>query len=229
MAKRFFDTNMFNDDWIISLSKDGKLFFMYYIATCDHAGIFKLNKKSCEFQTGIKNIDSVIEELGNSLVTVRQGLFFMPRFIKFQYPDFPKSKVRQQDSAINILKFHGLWDEENNSYLTLSQVLDETYVNVSDNVNTNPTVLKKRKKISFEESEFFNQGKFVESMPKEWNKEKLRYYYDAAVRYSKEGNKYIEWDTAVKAWARKDELQGKLKFTSIDPVGKSTFNPMPPL
>lgn len=71
MAKRFIDTEMFNDEWINSLSKDAKLFFVYYITTCDHAGVLKLNRGLCMFQTGLDNLDVIIEELGNSLLTVR--------------------------------------------------------------------------------------------------------------------------------------------------------------
>ena len=88
MAKRFIDTEMFCDEWFSELSKDAKLFFIYFITTCDHAGVLKLNKKLCEFQTGLKNIDTVVKELGNSLVTVKENIFFMPKFIKFQYPNF---------------------------------------------------------------------------------------------------------------------------------------------
>jgi hypothetical protein len=210
MAKRFIDTNIFNDEWVNSLSKDGKLFFLYYITTCDHAGVLKLNKKLCEFQTGLKSIDTLTKELGNSLVTVKDGLFFMPRFIKFQYPNFPQSNVKQQDGAIRILKELGFWNSETNSYLTLTQGLVDPYVNVSD------YVIKKikSKKISFEDSSFFDKVKFKEAMPADWSKVKLAYYFDAALRYSKEGNKYVEWHTAVMSWAKKDEIQGKINFIS---------------
>lgn len=133
MAKRFLDTNLFNDEWVCSLSRDAKLFFIYYVVMCDHAGVLRLNKKLCEFQTGLKSIDTLTKELGNSLVTVREGLYFMPKFIKFQYPNFPKSKVKQQNSAIKILQELGLWDAEANSYLTVSKELGNSYVYVNDN------------------------------------------------------------------------------------------------
>ena len=137
MAKRFIDSNIFSDSWFCDLSKDGKLFFVYYITQCDHAGVLRLNKKLCEFQTGIKELRTVIEELGNCLVTVKEHLYFMPKYIKYQYPNFPKSAVKQQDSAIKILKFHNLWDNELNSYLTVTQVLPKTYDSGNDNVYSN--------------------------------------------------------------------------------------------
>lgn len=133
MAKRFIDTEMFCDEWFSELSKDAKLFFIYFITTCDHAGVLKLNKKLCEFQTGLKNIDTVVKELGNSLVTVKENIFFMPKFIKFQYPNFPNSAVKQQDSALKLLKQYGFWDDKTNTYITVSEQLPNYYD--SDNVN----------------------------------------------------------------------------------------------
>jgi hypothetical protein len=137
MAKRFIDTNLFSDEWFNGLSKDGKLFFVYFITTCDHAGILKLNKRLCEFQTEIKSMDTVIEELGNSLVTLKEGLIFMPKFIKFQYPNFPKSNVKQQESALKILISHGVEMDKLKSYLTVREELVDSYVNEHDNVSDN--------------------------------------------------------------------------------------------
>lgn len=139
MAKRFIDTEMFCDEWFSELSKDAKLFFIYFITTCDHAGVLKLNKKLCEFQTGLKNIDTIIKELGNSLVTVKENIFFMPKFIKFQYPNFPNSAVKQQDSALKLLKQYGFWDDKTNSYITVTEQLPNYYD--SDNVNDNVDVV----------------------------------------------------------------------------------------
>lgn len=70
---------------------------------------------------------------------------------------------------------------------------------------------EKKKKIAFHESPFFDKNNFKLRFTK-WGVEKLRHYYNAAERYSAEGNKYVNWDKAIEAWAEKDELQGKLKF-----------------
>ena len=227
MAKRFIDTNLFNDEWVCSLSKDAKLFFLYYITTCDHAGVLRLNKKLCEFQTGLKSIETLTQELSNSLITLKDGLFFMPRFIKFQYPNFPQSNVKQQEGAIKILKELGFWDNENNTYLTLTKELANSYVNVSDNVIKKV----KTKKISFIDCDFFDEVKFKAAMPEDWSQIKLSYYYDAALRYSKEGNRYVEWDTAVISWAKKDEIQGKINFDNNPKEAKQAiaFKPAPKL
>ena len=68
---------------------------------------------------------------------------------------------------------------------------------------------KKRKelprKISFEDCELFDKNIFLETF-KTWSKEKMGHYYDAALRYSVEGNKYVSWKLAIESWAKKDNL-----------------------
>ena len=124
MSKRFIDSGIFDDDWFMDLSKDAKLLWVYFITKCDHAGIIKLNEKLCRVQTDIKDLSDVIKQLGNRLVTVSEHLYFIPKFIEFQYPGFPNSKVRQQQSAVDILVKHGLFDREK---LTLTKQLDNSY------------------------------------------------------------------------------------------------------
>jgi hypothetical protein len=153
MSKRFIDTNLFNDDWFMDLSKDGKLFFVYFITNCDHAGILKLNKKLIEFQTKIKDLEIVIQELGKSLIRVRDNVFFMPKYINFQYPDFPKSNVKQQESALRILIEHGMYDQKTNSIVTVSKELNNSYDNDIDNVIVIDSVIKE---VNVEFSEFWD-------------------------------------------------------------------------
>lgn len=147
MAKRFIDTEIFNDDWFMELSKDAKLFYIYFITNCDHAGILKLNFKIAELQTGINSIETVLNELSNCLLTLKSNnVFFMPSFIKYQYPDFPKSKVKQQDSALKILLSYGINEDKIKSLITVSKELNNSYVNdiVTDNVSLNKVVVEKK-------------------------------------------------------------------------------------
>ena len=66
-------------------------------------------------------------------------------------------------------------------------------------------------KVSFPDCDIFKGIDFKNRFP-EWSKDKLRYYYDSAKSYSEEGNKYVNWGSAINNWAKRDELQGKLKF-----------------
>jgi|AntAceMinimDraft_18_1070375.scaffolds.fasta_scaffold16861_3 hypothetical protein len=134
MAKRFIDTELFDDPWFMDLSKDAKILWIYLITKCNHAGLIDVNEKLCKFQTGLKNIQTVYKELGNRLVTVKEQLIFIPKFIEFQYPNFPQSKVRQQASAIELLKKYNLFDEKN---LIVNKELSNSYEDEHDTVIDN--------------------------------------------------------------------------------------------
>jgi len=144
--KRFIDSGIFDDDWFMDLTKDAKLLWLYFITKCDHAGIIKLNEKLCRVQTDIKDLNGTIKQLGNRLVTVSEHLYFIPKFIDFQYPGFPKSGVRQQESAIDILTKHGLFYE---GKITVSKELTDSHDN--DNGIVSVTVIEpEERKIDFE-------------------------------------------------------------------------------
>lgn len=72
---------------------------------------------------------------------------------------------------------------------------------------------KRLSKITFNDSAIFDKVKFKEKFS-EWNKQKLGYYWNSALAYSGEGHKYIDWASAIRNWAKRDELQGKLKFNT---------------
>lgn len=142
MSKRFIDTGLFDDPWFMDLSKDGKLLWIYMITRCDHAGIIELNKRLVKFQTEIKDLDTVIQELSNRLVTLDQGFttFFIPKFITFQYPNFPNSNVNQQQGAIKQLEKYGLFEDgklKMNCSSRVHQELPNSYVNGNGNGNDN--------------------------------------------------------------------------------------------
>ena len=107
MAKRFIDTEIFSDPWFMDLSVNAKLLYIYMITNCNHAGIIDINWKLAEFQTGIKQLSKSYERLtkeyDNRIIRLRDSYYFIPKYISFQYPGFPKSKVRQQEGAIKIL------------------------------------------------------------------------------------------------------------------------------
>jgi len=148
----------------MDLSKDGKLLWIYLIAKCNHAGMIELNEKLCKFQTDIKSMPTVIKELGNRMVTVEQGLYFLPKFIKFQYPNFPNSNVMQQKSAIEILEKYGLFS---NGCLRVTQHLPKGYVNGIDNDSVNEHVIVNEKNVEkteiifpFDSDNFKQQWKY---------------------------------------------------------------------
>jgi len=105
MAKRFIDTELFNDSWYMNLTPELKLFFVYLITNCDNAGIIDLNIRLAEFQTGIKELsnsfETVSKEFGaKRLVHLQENYYFLPNFVRYQYPNGLGSGVKAQQSVI---------------------------------------------------------------------------------------------------------------------------------
>jgi hypothetical protein len=164
MAKRFISTELFDDPWFMNLSKDAKLLWVYLFTKCDHAGIIQNNPKLWKFQTDIENIDTVREELGSRLITVNEQYYFNPKFLKFQYPNFPKSKVKAQISALDILNKFKI---NPNTYLTLNKPLSNSYEyeyeNENENENENEKIIKKSeisKTEQIEKDEILNKSNY---------------------------------------------------------------------
>lgn len=122
MAKRFIDTNYFNDPFILSLKPDDKLLYIYFWTICDHAGIFELNELEGNFRLGCKNYSKRVFSFKNrfpeKLVQLSDSHFIITCFCKRQYPGGVNTNVRQVQGAISILT---KWNIEivNNQTFTL--------------------------------------------------------------------------------------------------------------
>ena len=112
MAKRFIDTGLFKDSWFSELSANNKLFYVYLITNCDHAGIIDLNPRLAEFETGIKGLakglDTVKQELGDRLYPLRDNYYFLVKFVKYQYPRGLAESSKPQNAVIKRLHEFGL-------------------------------------------------------------------------------------------------------------------------
>jgi hypothetical protein len=244
MSKRFIDTEIFCDSWFMDLSINAKLLYIYLITNCDHAGIIDFNLKLTKTQTGIEQLGkswgSLRQELGKSLIKLKDNYYYLTKFIKFQYPGFPKSKVNQQLGAIKRLKEFNLWDEENqciNEELVKSCLtLDEVLVNCYDNDNGNE--YKKEERIK-KESKYKgnclmkNSGIEIKNIKEAFLKTNdlkeadPEYYFNVALDWSNSKDMMrSEWISTVRNFARKDIRDGKLKLGKVKAsMNPNTYNP----
>ena len=200
MAKRFIDTGLFDDDWFMELAKDAKILWIYFLTKCDHAGLIKLNPKLCEIQTGVKDISGTIKQLGNRIVTVTERLYFIPKFLQYQYPGSPNSKAKAQLSAIEILTKHGLFID---GKLTVAELLTNSYSNGNGNGNGN------KKKESEEKTKFIPptleevKKYFAEKGYKDSIAVRAFESYNVAGWVDSKGQKILNWkQKMVNVWFR---------------------------
>ena len=214
MAKKFIDSGLFDDSWFMDLSLSAKVFWIYCITKCNHAGIIDLNEKLCQFQTGIKGLQTVIKELGNRIITLKNNYYFIPKYIEYQYPNFPNSKVRQQESAIKILEEFNLIDSTN---LTLKKGLTNPYDSVSDNVNDNDNDSddKKNKGICLMKNSGVTTDDIKQAFAKTNDLKNANHihYFNAMLDWSEsKGEMRKDWIATARTFARKDLDAGKLKL-----------------
>jgi hypothetical protein len=106
MARKFIDSGLFIDEWFSELSKDGKLFWIYYLTACDNAGFLKVNRKLINFHLDVKDCEALIKELGNRLIRVKEHLLFCPKYVAYQYPKGLSANVKPQKSVLDALMLH---------------------------------------------------------------------------------------------------------------------------
>lgn len=108
MAKRFTDTEKFNDKWYRTLPLLQKVIWEYLLAECNHAGIlenFDLELMSFKIGAPISLDDFKIFD--DRVIFISDEVLYIPKFIKFQYGELnPQNKVHA--SVLRELESRGL-------------------------------------------------------------------------------------------------------------------------
>ena len=109
MPKRFSDSLKWDDPFFSELSNEYKLLWIYILDKCDHAGIFKVNKKMAEFCLNVKfNWNEIQGVFKGRIQTLNGEKWFIPKFIEFQYGILSENN-RVHNSVIQILKKEGVY------------------------------------------------------------------------------------------------------------------------
>ncbi len=113
MARRMTDTAKWDDDWFMNLSPSAKLLWFYLCDQCDHAGIWKVNRRLVEFKIG-KDLDwqAVRTEIGDRVTEIDEGRrWHIRKFVEFQYGAVPKdNKVHRSVQGL-LSAFSLPWGE----------------------------------------------------------------------------------------------------------------------
>ena len=109
MAKRFTDSEKWDDPWFSELPNKFKLLWILILDKCDHAGFYKVNLKMAEFCTGEKyELQEVKGILDGRIREISPEKWFIPKFIDFQYGEL-NDESRVHKSVYSILKKEGVF------------------------------------------------------------------------------------------------------------------------
>jgi hypothetical protein len=107
MPKRFTDSNKWQDEWFMDLPAKYKLFYLYLLDNCDHAGIWKVNLRLACFHIG-EDIDmaGIRTFFGEKVSEFKEGYLFIKKFIQFQYGGLKNDSVGK--SVYKLLETNNL-------------------------------------------------------------------------------------------------------------------------
>ena len=203
MPKRYTDTDKWKKIWFRKLKNDHKVFWMYVLDQCDHAGIWEVDfELASYFCNGIKE-----SEIRKTFVKQYHEFddgkrWFIKDFIEFQYRGLDESN-RVHNSVITILKRHGL-------YKGLISFLHEAkdkdiYKEQAKDQDKDKEKGKNSKK---------NQLKKIESelniLQAEFDTVDVSIEFDKFQDYLKaNGKRYANYKSAFRNWLRSDFIKPK--------------------
>jgi len=111
MAKRFTDSGKWKKSFFRNLPAHLKLFWIYLLDECNHAGIWEVEIDVASIRTGVE-LDGLeataLEAFGDRVVPIDGGTkWFIPDFIGFQYSQL-NEKNRAHKSVLDILQAYDL-------------------------------------------------------------------------------------------------------------------------
>lgn len=139
MAKRLTDTDKWKDDWYLGLSNDDKIVWQWLIDNCSHAGVCKRSLGLLNMMCRVNYTEEILLQKMDGRVINVNNLWFIPKFIKFQYPTLLSAKpailsVVKELFSINCVKLVG--ELFGNDYKIIEESFNNHYemIKVKDRV-----------------------------------------------------------------------------------------------
>jgi hypothetical protein len=111
MAKRRTDTAKWDKEWFLDLEPRYKLFWLYLLDKCDHAGFWSVNRKQAAFNVGEDvDIEAFVKLSEGRVQVIAPKKWWIPEFIDFQYGGMASlSKGNSvHESVLNLLQKEGV-------------------------------------------------------------------------------------------------------------------------
>ena len=215
MAKRFTDSDKWKKLWFRKLTNDNKVFWMYLLDQCDHAGIWEVDFDLASYFCNGINEQEVREIFSKQFYEFDNGKrWFLKDFIDFQYNEL-NAKVNAHRSVIIRLKKFKLLEKidniknENQQFINSSLTVkdkdkDKDKVKVKDKDKGKKDQLEEIK-LNIKDYQF----KFP-NIDCKLEHEKFIGYIEA------HGKTYKNYSAAFKNWLRNDAFGKAQKGTKLN-------------
>jgi hypothetical protein len=110
--KRFTDTDIWSEDWFLDSPSEFKLFWFYVKDKCNHAGIWRVNKRQFEFilgsKLGLNEFLKIVNSDKKRIEVLDCEKWYLTGFIHFQYGKILNENNRVHKSILNELTIYNI-------------------------------------------------------------------------------------------------------------------------
>lgn len=108
MAKRFIDTELWEQEWYMHLNSNEKLAVLYIFSRCDCVGVWKPNITYAKILLGVDvDFNALLEKCNGNIEVLESGHWWLVDFCDFQYGQLNEN-CRPHASYIKRLQKYGL-------------------------------------------------------------------------------------------------------------------------
>jgi hypothetical protein len=146
MRRRFTDVEKWQDEWFQELDNSKKLIWLYLLDTCTNAGRWKKNFKLLNFCCNMTIDDKSLKEMLNGRMLDYETFYFIPKFLKFQYPkglnSYKPAIIAVREELINYNLTDKVIEIYGNDYLIIKEKKQkrEQIIQEKKEVYRNPTI-----------------------------------------------------------------------------------------
>ena len=218
MAKRFTDSEKWKKRWFRQSTKDMKLFWLYLLDNCNHAGIYEVDIETASHFIGskIKELD-ILRNFKSKIIPIDEDKWFIPKFIEFQYGELNEN-VNAHKSVIKILNKYDLnkpIEQLPNSCPT------DLYMDKDQDQDKNKDKDNKKKSKNEQLEEIkLNLPNYLKEFPHL----NIKWYYDSFVDYlDSKDKRYSNYAAAFKNCCRQEWYKDRPNSTKAGKSKSSTI------
>lgn len=215
MAKRFHDTDIWDEDWFIATPRDYRDLWLFIKDKCDHAGIWRPNVTTFNKLYDLNVDKDKALKLFNSdkerIVVLDNGRWLLVDFIAFQYGDHLNLNNRVHASILKLLNM-------NEVNLTSIRGLNEDMQGLKDKDKDKDSIKAvDNNNISISDTEY---QCLIDHYGSSTTKEYIERLKDYAAQFPDRFKKYHSHYATIRNWMRRDGIKRtSVKHTVFSPEG----------
>jgi len=209
MSLRFTETNKWKDDWYLSLTNDYRIVWQYLIDNCSIAGVWQKGFRHLNYFCNTNLDEEHFMKIFGEKVIDCGKFYFIPSFLKIQYPSgLLSNKPMIKSVRKELIKY--------NLYTMIEQSLinDKHIIRVRGKGKGKGKRVKGEGNILFKDCEFFEFEKFEKKIraDEKYSCFDTQYYYEIVKNWSAQGNKKKDWIATAKNWMLRDLKDNRPKL-----------------